>query len=165
MSDKKKTPGLFKEGYHSYGVTKGGKQLVTFADNSDMVTDKEDNNISLQPKNLSGKEIEFVRRGRNNKLPYDIMKKIAGNVTVSSNIEFKNKIIYGDGVLVYRKYRDENGKIVKEEVLPEEQPEIFDFLEDNDYDQVRYELANDLAIFYDSYVKYVFSKEIGRAHV
>ena len=88
---------------------------------------------------------------------YDIMKKIGHNVTVGSNIEFKNKVIYGDGVMVYRKYRDPNtGKIVKEEVLPEEYPEIFEFIENNDYSLIRHEIANDLAIFYDSYVEYLF---------
>lgn len=64
---------------------------------------------------------------------YDIMKKIGANVTVGSNVEFKNKVVYGDSVLVYRKYRDkETRKIIKEEVLPEEYPDIFDFIENND---------------------------------
>lgn len=147
---------LNKPGYGTYAVLKGGKEIIKFNDNSDIATDKESNAIPVVPKGKS-QPIEFVPRGRNNNMMYDIMKKIGHNVTVGSNIEFKNKVIYGDGVMVYRKYRDPNtGKIVKEEVLPEEYPEIFEFIENNDYSLIRHEIANDLAIFYDSYVEYLF---------
>ena len=78
-------------------------------------------------------------------MPYDIMKKIGTNVTIGSNIEFKNKVVFGDSILVYRKYRDpKTRKIVKEEVLPYEQPEIFEFLENNNFNFVRMDLALDL---------------------
>lgn len=147
---------LNKPGYGTYAVLKGGKEIIKFSDNSDIVTDKETNAIPVVPKGKS-QPIEFVPRGRNNNMMYDIMKKIGHNVTVGSNIEFKNKVIYGDGVMVYRKYRDPStGKIVKEEVLPEEYPEIFEFIENNNYSLIRHEIANDLAIFYDSYVEYLF---------
>ena len=147
---------LNKPGYGTYAVLKGGKEIIKFNDNSDIATDKESNAIPVVPKGKS-QPIEFVPRGRNNNMMYDIMKKIGHNVTVGSNIEFKNKVIYGDGVMVYRKYRDPNtGKIVKEEVLPEEYPEVFEFIENNDYSLIRHEIANDLAIFYDSYVEYLF---------
>jgi hypothetical protein len=147
---------LNKPGYGTYAVLKGGKEIIKFSDNSDIVTDKESNAIPVVPKGKS-QPIEFVPRGRNNNMMYDIMKKIGHNVTVGSNIEFKNKVIYGDGVMVYRKYRDPStGKIVKEEVLPEEYPEIFEFIENNNYSLIRHEIANDLAIFYDSYVEYLF---------
>lgn len=148
-----------KPGYSTYAVLKGGKDIIKFSDNSDIVTDKENNALPVVPKGMN-QEIKFVPRGRNNNMMYDIMKKIGHNVTVGSNVEFKNKIIYGDGVMVYRKYRDpETRKIVKEEVLPEEQPEIFEFLENNHYSLIRHEIANDLTIFYDAYVEYLFNKE------
>ena len=93
-------------------------------------------------------------------MPYDIMKKIGTNVTIGSNIEFKNKVVFGDSILVYRKYRDpKTRKIVKEEVLPYEQPEIFEFLEKNNFNFVRMELANDLVIFYDGYLEYIFNND------
>ena len=154
----KESVNLLMPGYNSYGITKGGKAIVTFSDNSDIVTDKEENKIPATPVNID-KEIEFVGRGRSNNMMYDIMKKIGTNVTVGSNIEFKNKVVYGDGIMVYKKYRNEQGKIVKEEVLESEYPEIFEFLENNDYDQIRHEIANDLVIFHDSYVEYIFNQE------
>lgn len=156
--EKEKQITLHKKGYNTYAVLKGGKAIIKFSDNSDIVTDKESNTIPIVPK---GKKecIEFVPRGRNNNMMYDIMRKVGHNVTVGSNIEFKNKVIIGDGVMVYRKYRDENTrKIIKEEVLPEEYPEIFEFIENNNYPQVRLEVANDLAIFYDAYVEYLFDQ-------
>lgn len=155
----KKNISLFKPGYCTFAMTDDDKKIITFSDNSDIVTDQEDNNITCKPTNLKNKEIDFVRRGTDNHMPYTILKNIVSNVTVSSNIEFKNKIIYGDGLLVYKKTRGDDGKIKKEEVLESEYPEIFNWLENNDYDQVRYELANDLAIYYESYVKYLFSRD------
>lgn len=149
---------LHKKDYNTYAVLKGGKEIIKFSDNSDIVTDKEARAIEIV---LKGQKdpIKFIPRGRNNNMMYDIMKKIGHNVTVGSNIEFKNKVIYGDGIMIYRKYRDqETNKIVKEEVLPEEYPEIFEFIENNYYSLIRLELANDLSIFYDGYVEYLFDQ-------
>lgn len=149
---------LKKPGYSTYAVLKGGKDIIKFSNDTDIVTDKEANAIEVVPKGKS-QPIEFVPRGRNNNMMYDIMKKIGKNVTVGSNVEFKNKVIYGDGIMVYRKYRDHvSRKIIKEEVLPEEYPDIFEFIENNNYSLIRMEVANDLAIFYDAYVEYLFDK-------
>lgn len=159
MNKKKPLPDLNKAGYETYAVLPGGKELVKFSDNSDIITDKESNSVEIVPKGKST-PIKFVPRGRNNNnMMYDIMKKIGHNVTVGSNIEFKNKVIYGDSILVYRKYRDPKSRnIIKEEILPEEQPDIFEFIENNNLNLVRMEIANDLAIFYDSYVEYIFDQ-------
>lgn len=156
---KQQTPPLTMKGYDTYAVLKGGKNVIKFTDNSDIATDKNTTAIEVAPK---GKQdpIKWMQRGRNNNMLYDIMKKIGTNVTVGSNIEFKNKVVYGDSILVYRKYRDATtGKIVKEEILPEEQPEIFEFLENNNYNFIRMELANDLVIFYDAYLEYIFNND------
>ena len=138
---------LIMKGYDTYAVLKGGKNIIKFNDNSDITTDKNPSPVEVTPKGKTT-AIKWIPRGRNNNMPYDIMKRIGTNVTVGSNIEFKNKVVYGDSILVYRKYRDkESGKILKEEVLPEEQPEIFDFIENNNFNFVRMESANDLVIF------------------
>ena len=140
---------LILEGYDTYAVLKGGNNVIKFSDNTDITTDKNTSAIEVTPKGKAAPS-KFMQRGRNNNMPYDIMKKIGINVTVGSNIEFKNKVVFGDSILVYRKYRDKaTKKIIKEEVLPEEQPEIFEFLENNNFNFIRMELANDLVIFYD----------------
>lgn len=147
---------LVMEGYDTYTYLKGAR-MVKLVDSTDIVTDREDRSVPVTPKNMS-KVVEFMPRGRNNHMMYDVLRRIEGNVTVGSNVEFNTKVVMGDGVLVYRKRRNEQGKVVKEEVLPDELPEVFDFLENNDYDQVRQEIANDLIIFADSYVEYIFDK-------
>ena len=159
MKKKQPEPQLFQKGYETYAVTKGGKGIIKFSDNSDITTDRETSTVEVVPKGKAA-PIKFVPRGRNNNMMYDIMKKIGANVTVGSNVEFKNKVVYGDSVLVYRKYRDkETRKIIKEEVLPEEYPDIFDFIENNDIPFIRMEIANDLVIFYDAYVEYIFNQD------
>ena len=102
--------------------------LVCLSDNRDIVTDTREDALPVVPKGGSA-PIPFMPRGASNNLPYDVMNRIGVNVTVGSNVEFKNKVIYGDSLLVYRRYRDENGKIRKEEVLPGEAPDVFEFLE------------------------------------
>ena len=143
--------------YSTYAWTEGGK-LVKLNDSTDIVTDSVENGVPFVPAN--GKDaIEWARRGRNNDLPYLVLKKVGANVTVGSNVEHKEKIIMGDGILVYRKKRDDAGRLVKEEVLESEAPEIFRFINDNDYEHVREELANDLVIFGDAFVQYIFNRE------
>ena len=129
MKQQQSSINLIMKGYDTYAVLKGGKNVIKFSDNSDIATDKNPTPIEVAPKGEKN-PIKWIPRGRNNHMPYDIMKKIGTNVTIGSNIEFKNKVVFGDSILVYRKYRDpKTRKIVKEEVLPYEQPEIFEFLE------------------------------------
>ena len=149
-------PNYVKVGYSTYTYLSGSK-LVKLVDSTDIVTDKEDRSIPVVAKNTE-KVVKFIPRGRNNNMMYDVLRRIEGNVTVGSNIEFNTKVVMGDGILVYRKKRNAQGKIEKEEVLPDELPEVFEFIENNDYGQVRQEIANDLVIFADSYVEYIFDK-------
>ena len=159
MKQQQPSINLIMKGYDTYAVLKGGKNVIKFSDNSDIATDKNPTPIEVAPKGEKN-PIKWIPRGRNNHMPYDIMKKIGTNVTIGSNIEFKNKVVFGDSILVYRKYRDpKTRKIVKEEVLPYEQPEIFEFLENNNFNFVRMELANDLVIFYDGYLEYIFNND------
>lgn len=149
---------LLKPGYATYGVTAGGKELVTFSDTTDIVTDRKETAYPVECKGHKN-PIYFVPRGTNNQLAYEIMRRIAENVTVSSNIKHKTNIVSGHGIVVYRKVKGENGEVKKEEVTHDECPAIFDFIEANDYDLIREEIANDLIIFDEAYVKYIFSRE------
>lgn len=144
-------------GYSVYAMTKGDR-LVKLFDNTDIVTDTDDQGVPAEPVNLK-KPIDWARRGRNNDLPYLILKKIGANVTVGSNVEHKEKIVMGDGVMVYRKKRSADGSVVMEELLESDAPEVFGFMTDNDYEQLRQEIANDLIIFGDAFVQYVFNNE------
>lgn len=154
---KNRTIRLAKQGYETYAILKGSQKPVKLVDSTDVVTDKENNPIPVICNNRKD-PVNFMPRGRNNNMMYDVMRKVGTNVTVGSNIDHKTKVILGDGVLVYRKRRDEQGKIVREEMLESEIPEIFEFMENNDYEQIRMEIANDLTIFNDAYVEYLFDR-------
>ena len=107
-------PNYVKVGYSTYTYLSGSK-LVKLVDSTDIVTDKEDRSIPVVAKNTE-KVVKFIPRGRNNNMMYDVLRRIEGNVTVGSNIEFNTKVVMGDGILVYRKKRNAQGKIEKEEV-------------------------------------------------
>ncbi len=146
-----------KDGFCTYAIT-NGRKILKLSDNRDIVTDPDDPVVTL-PTGDGSKTIDWARRGRNNDLPVRVMKMIFGNVTVGSNVGHKEGIIVGDSVLVYRKRKDTNGRIWNEEVIERDCPEIFKFMEENDYEQVRQEIANDLYIFGDSFVQYIFNQE------
>lgn len=140
----------------------GAKAAVIMGDYSGFLDDKNVTTVPVVPAKGSSpvgkKEIEFMPFGPKNTLPVDIMKKIYENTIVGSNIEFKTKIAYGDSLMVARKKRSDNGEIVLEELLPEDAPEIFDFLDNSNYTRLMQEVANDESVFWDSFVELVFGK-------
>jgi len=104
-------------------------------------------------------DIEFVPFGRSDQLPIDIMNKIHANTIVGSNIDFKSNVAYGDGLTVYKKEKDPiTGELKVNELVRKDAPEIFQFLEDNNYMRVMQEMAADLNVFGDSFVYFAFGK-------
>ena len=97
MKKKQPEPQLFQKGYETYAVTKGGKGIIKFSDNSDITTDRETSTVEVVPKGKAA-PIKFVPRGRNNNMMYDIMKKIGANVTVGSNVEIVSSYIVNTGI-------------------------------------------------------------------
>ena len=91
-----------KASYEGYAVLKGGEVIKLFNDNSDLVTDRDSNAFPVEV-SIGGKKktIDFIRRGRNCDLQRNLLKKIGENITVSANIDHKDKVVFGDGVLVY----------------------------------------------------------------
>lgn len=137
----------------------GSDALVKLMDSSDFITDIDVNKKSIIPVNNTNQSIDFVPRGNDDQLPLNIVNAIASDVTVGSNIEFNTRVLYGDGIMVVKRFRNDDGEIEIKEQLPSEQPEIFQFLEDNNINYVNREIANDLAIFSDSYVELTFNKD------
>jgi len=154
-----KSPG--KEIYEvgPYAFMSGSKTAVFMSDTSEMVGDSK---TPTEPITVRGtkKEIKFVKRGEHNNLPAEVMEKVYANIAVGSNIEFNSKMAYGDGIMVVKKIRKE-GKLVFEEQLASDQPEIFQFLCDNNYVYSVQEWANDLSVFSDSYVEIIFGRGAG----
>jgi len=150
------------EDHTEYAILRGGKAIVLYADTKDMVTDVDRPAMSVEVSSgtQKGQTIEFVPRGGNNNAPLEVMKRVMENVTVGACVEFNTKVAYGDAVMVLRMTRDETTDEIKyKQLLPSEEPEIFSWIEDNEYDRIAEEIANDLVCFYDSYIEYVFNQE------
>lgn len=103
-------------------------------------------------------EVEFVPFGPDDDTPLKVMERIHKNTIVGSNIDFKVNMAFGDGLAVYRRERDEQGETRLVEQLPKDQPDVFRFLERSNYDRLMQEVANDLVVFGDSFVRLVMSR-------
>jgi len=133
----------------------GGKAMVVMTDSKDMVGDTNTPTQDFEFKGVKA-PVKFVRRGQNNKLPIEVMEKVYAQTTVGSNIEFNSKMAYGDGIMVVKKVKDPTTREIKlEEQLASEQPDIFKFLEDNNYINSQQEWSNDLTVFYEGYVELI----------
>lgn len=142
---------------------KSGAALVVSSTDTGFLEDDKFTPNAVKPGKNSAtkKEVEFVPMGKDDKLPAMIMKKIAVNTTVASNVEFKANMIYGDGLLVYRKAVDKKtGKATMVEVLPDDPgaKEIFEVIENSNYKRVMLEFANDLVVFGDSFAHLAFGR-------
>lgn len=144
--------------YGNYVVLNHSNSVVLSLDTSDTIPDFDVTGFNVTPIGMK-KQIEFMPRGNGNHVPLDIIRKSAKNVTISTNLDFKTSIAYGEGVQVLRRYRGDDGKIHVDEVLRSEQPEIYDFLEMNDYRRIIMEIINDLIIYADAYPEYIFSRD------
>lgn len=145
----------------NYAFLSDSGSLVTINDNSGFLDDTKDQKITVNPKNKPNKEVDFVPWGQDNKLPLQVIGKIHDNVTVSSNADFNAKICYGDGIMVVKKVK-QNGKVVYEEQIRSEQPEIFEFLENNNVIRIFQDCGNDLVALGDGYVEFVLDREANK---
>ena len=156
----KKKQEFSADDHDRYVVLRGGEILVLTMDTTDVVTDVDVEGVPVNhPDRGSEDPILFVPRGRGNDLPYEVMRSVLKNVTVSANLEFKCAVTYGEGVQVLRRFRTESGKIETQEVLPTEEPEVFEWLENNNYNSTLLETINDVRLFGEAYVQYIFSRD------
>lgn len=143
----------------NFVLLKNSNSIVFAFDSADMTVDVDRTGVRVHPKNMNDKVIEFMPRGVSDDLPIEIIRSIYRNVTVSTNMDFKTRLTFGEGVQVLRRTRGEDGRIKVEEVLPSEEPEVFEWLELNNYNKFIMEIVSDLKLYYDSFVEYIFSKD------
>jgi hypothetical protein len=152
---KKKGTEVFDFGTTAYLA--GARAIVVMSDSSGITNDSR-GSTSVTPKNRK-EPVKFVSWGDGNDLPVKVMNSIYKNISVSSNVDFNARIAYGDSVIVCRKRKNEKREIVFEEMLPSEAPEIFKFLEDNNMNRMHQELGNDMAVFCDGFVEFIFNRD------
>lgn len=143
----------------NFVLLKNSSSIVFAFDSADMTVDVDRAGVTVHPKNMKDKTIEFMPRGASDDLPIEIIKSVFRNVTVSTNMDFKTRLTFGEGVQVLRRTRGEDGRIKVEEVLPSEEPEVFEWLTLNNYNKFIMETVSDLKLFYDSFVEYIFSND------
>ena len=151
----KKEQAVFDFGTTAY--LGNSSSFVSFEKDTGFLDDTKDTYKEVEPTNIK-KDIEFVYWGKDNKIPVKILNKVHGNITVASNIDFNARISYGDGLMVVKKVK-QNGKIVIEELLPSEAPEIFTFIQNNNILRILQEAGNDLVTFSDAYVELILNRQ------
>jgi len=151
--------------YGDYSYLGDSSSIVLSFDTSDITADHEFAGKVTTPKNMRSRQIEFVPRGANDCAPLDIIRHAMKNVTIATNLDFKASLAFGEGVQVLSRHRNEQGQVETREVLPTEQPEVFRWLRENDYDRFILEVISDLRLFGDSFVEYIFDKDAEGHHV
>lgn len=130
--------------------------LVQTIDTTDIVTSP---SLPRQTVGKGNALYHFVRRFEYGSA-HDVIRNVMRNITTSSNLEFKVQVAYGEGLMIHLRRRDaQTGDIRLEEQLPADQPDLFEWLEMNNYNNVLMELINDLRTFGDAYVEYIFSRD------
>jgi hypothetical protein len=137
----------------------GAKAIVSLNDSAGFIDDANDRFIEVLPVNSQNKPVRFVPWGSDNNLPVTLLKKAYGNITTASNLDFNSRILFGDSLLVVRKSIDSAGKLKYIPVLEKEAPEIFDFLEENNFQRIIMEAAADLSMYSDAYVELLLNKD------
>ncbi len=133
--------------------------IVVKQDSTGFLDDTKDRSVFVAPKNKSV-TVEFIPWGTNNDLPVEVILKTHGNVATGSNADFNAKMCYGDGVMVVKKKKDPTtGEVIFEEQLESEQPEIFDFLENNHIVRFFQDCGQDMTVLGDSFVEFSFDRK------
>lgn len=146
--------------FDNYAILEGAKPaLVTeMSNNIGITTDAlADDKIEVTPKS-GGSPVEFYPWGKDNDFPDKVISLSYKNNVVASNLDFNARIGYGDMVIPVRKVVGDDNKIKEIPVTAAEYPEIFSFLEDNNYSLIQQELAHDLTVLQNGFVEFIFNK-------
>lgn len=138
----------------------GGKSFMEMSDSTSLMGNRKVYVQTVSPLQMPKREIDFVRRGQDDKLCVDILSYIGKSTHLGANIAFNAKLAFGDGITVYKRVHDEQTDRTKlRELLPSDAPEVFDFLETNNYLRMVQEWANDLTVFNESYAEFIFNQK------
>ena len=116
-----------------------------------------ENKVTVETKNRS-KEIDFYPWGVANDFPDKLIENAFKNNVVASNLDFNAKIGFGETVMPVRREVDESGELKFRPVQKSEQPQIFEFLEDNNFPLIQQELVHDLTLLHNGFVELIMNK-------
>ena len=134
----------------------GAKAAVTFTKPKSLFVKPERDPREFTLDSTKKKYRGIVVWGANNMLPAELLDKIYSNPIVSSAMEFKSLLTFGDGIMPIRK-KVVNGKLQIEPVL--DNKEINTFFENNDINGYLLEQATDLQAFYNIFPEIILNNE------
>lgn len=146
--------------FDNYAILDGDAPAIVteLGSNVGITTDANaDNSIEVTPVGTN-QSVEFYPWGESNDFPEKVIKLSYQNNVVASNLDFNARIGYGDMVIPVRKVVAEDGQVKHIPVTQDEFPEIFTFLEDNNYSLIQQELAHDLTVLQNGFIEFIFNK-------
>lgn len=149
--------------YDNYALLKGEDQstkLIFLSSTSELTQDAGPRSeVAVTPTGHKN-DVLFYPWGTNNDMPDQLIKNAFRNITVGSNLDFNSRIAYGDNVMPVRRVRQEGSNEIKfEPLMRGEAPEVFDFLEENNFSYIQNELSHDLSLLYNGFVELLFNKQ------
>lgn len=148
--------------YENYAILEGdAPALVTEMSSSTDITKDYVGDGAGIPREVEGHKdsINFYPWGVDNNLPTRLIELSYKNNVLASNLDFNARISYGEKAIPVRIKVDENtGEMKHIPLLRSEAPEIFDFIEENNYALIQQELAHDLSLLHNGFVELILNK-------
>lgn len=113
--------------------------------------------VTIKPEGQSA-DIDFYPWGTDNKMPNNLISNAFKNNVVASNLDFNSKIGYGDDIIPVRRSLDQNNEVKYTPLFRAEAPEIFEFLEDNNFPHIQAELVHDLSLLNNGFIELIMNK-------
>lgn len=147
--------------FENYAILEGdAPALVTEMSDSTGIT-KDNGDEHGVPMSVKGRKesINFYPWGQTNDLPNRLIDLSFKNNVLASNLDFNARIAYGEKIMPVRVRVDENtGEQKHIPLLRSEAPEIFDFIDENNYALIQQELSHDLSLLHNGFVELILNK-------
>jgi len=147
--------------FENYAILEGdAPALVTEMTNSTGMTKDSGSEKGIPVTPVGHKDsIEFYPWGQNNDLPSKLIDLSYKNNVLASNLDFNARIGYGEPIMPARvKVDEKSGEIKHIPLMRSEAPEIFSFLEENNYSLIQQELSHDLSLLHNGFIELIFNK-------
>ena len=146
--------------FDNYAILKGAAPalVLEISSTKDITSDASaESKNTVTPENRKT-EIDFYPWGANDDMPDQLIKNAFKSYVVASTLDFNAKIGYGETVMPVRRAVDESGELKFRPVLKSEYPQIFEFLEDNNFPLIQQELVHDLTLLHNGFVELIMNK-------
>lgn len=112
---------------------------------------------TVQPKGKKD-DMYFYPWGLNNDMPNDLIKNAFRNITVASNLDFNSRINYGDNAVPVRRQISDSGELKFTPLAYNDAPEVFDFLDNNNFSYIQNELSHDISLLNNGFIELILNK-------